>query len=203
MKQIQDINIHQIDRTNETDLKLFLEFPLSIYENKKLIEYYIPKVKSLVSIPGDFELFIAESSNHDIVGRMVMGKNDQIRDDHNMPFAHIGLFDVIEDYSVFKQMIDFGRKYFQKHRYLLFPFFNPHGILIGLHQKALMLITISWSFLINLIILNLQIDMDLKNPINIWEVLLMIWKVLSQITNTHTKKRLKTISSLETSINQM
>jgi len=118
------ISIHKINPKNENELQLFLKFPLQIYKNKKFISYYIPKVKSMIQGAGDFEVFIAKTSQNEIVGRMVMGKNNEIIDHRGFPYAYIGLFDVIKDYFVFKQMIDFGKQYLSNHRYILFPFFK-------------------------------------------------------------------------------
>ncbi|MBF0452402.1 MAG: hypothetical protein HQK75_16995 [Candidatus Magnetomorum sp.] len=119
------ITIHKIDKTNESDIQAFLTFPLDIYENKKFIQYYMKKVSSMIHGEGDFELFLAESAHHEIVGRMVMGKNTEILDEKGVPYAYIGLFDVVKDYTVFKQMIDFGKHYFlNNNHYILFPFFK-------------------------------------------------------------------------------
>jgi len=118
------IDITKINKKDEKACEKFLDFPLSIYDDKKLIMYNREKVKSMINEAGDFDLFVATSSQGVIVGRMVMGTNEGIVDDNGILYAHIGLFDVIENYDVFKQMIDFGKAYFSKHNYILFPFFK-------------------------------------------------------------------------------
>ncbi|KPA14010.1 hypothetical protein MHK_005779 [Candidatus Magnetomorum sp. HK-1] len=121
---MKNINIHKIDKSNENECQLFVNFPLDIYENKKLILYHTQKVKSMIQGKGDFDLFLAETDSHEIVGRMAMGKNNEILDEKNIPYAYIGLFDVVNDYNVFKEMLDFGKKYFSKSNSILFPFFK-------------------------------------------------------------------------------
>lgn len=120
----QACDIYKIDKANHKDYQLFLDFPFDIYDDKKLMIYTRERVISMINEAGDFDLFLAKSKNGNVLGRMVMGINHGIIDETGVPYAYIGLFDVVEDYDVFKQMIDYGKDYFSNNAYILFPFFK-------------------------------------------------------------------------------
>ena len=121
---MKNININKIDKSNDEECNLFLNFPLSIYNDEQVILYNRSKVQSMIKSNGDFELFIAETEHHEIVGRMAVGKNNEILDDQGQPYAYIGLFDVVENYAIFVEMLNFGKKYLKNYQYILFPFFK-------------------------------------------------------------------------------
>lgn len=54
---------------------------------------------------------------------MAIGHNDAIRDSNGKPYGQIGLFEVLEDYHAFTEMIDFARSELNDHPSILFPFF--------------------------------------------------------------------------------
>ncbi|MBF0226034.1 MAG: hypothetical protein HQK76_11310 [Desulfobacterales bacterium] len=121
---MESISIVKINKNSLNELDEFLMFPLEIYEDKKMIEFNIPKTKSMVTETGDFDLFLAKSSSGKVQGRMVLGVNPAITDENGCPYGYVGIFDVVENFEIFKQMLDYARQSFTGKNYILFPLFK-------------------------------------------------------------------------------
>ncbi len=121
---MNDVMISRIDKTGGRDLEAFLQFPMELYSDRRMTRYNILKTRKMVAGPGDFDLYLARNGADRVVGRMVLGSNPLLLDEKGVPYGCAGLFDVVEDYEVFRRMLDYARNYFRDRNHLLFPFFK-------------------------------------------------------------------------------
>ncbi len=117
-----NITIKKINPLIETELDEFLFCSLAIYGNNARTKNSIAKTKKLVGMGRNHEFFIITDSRGTI-GRMALGFNDRLCDANGVPYGQIGLFEVIEDYTVFSAMLDFAKKYLSGKNTILFPYY--------------------------------------------------------------------------------
>lgn len=119
-----NIRLRKISAGDRRDFNEFLDFPVRLYNGSMAVRNTIPKLRTILTGPGDFSLFLAESDGSETLGRMVLGVNPDLRDEAGVPFGYAGIFDCVEDYGVFSAMLDFARKYFAGRGSILFPLFK-------------------------------------------------------------------------------
>lgn len=116
--------MEKISVKNRSQFDEFLHFPLRLYGGKMLVRNTIPKLRTILTGSGEFDLFLAKNRSGETVGRMVVGIQRQLHDDDGHPLGYVGIFDCVEDYEVFKAMLDYAKTVLKGTRHFLFPFFK-------------------------------------------------------------------------------
>jgi hypothetical protein len=115
-------DIEKIDRTDKKKVAEFLGLPLRLYGDSPLTRNIIRKTRGLLEAPYDYNLYIARNGS-EAVGRMAAYIHPGIKDSEGIPYGQIGLFESVQDYGVFSQMLDFAKGTFKEINGILFPFF--------------------------------------------------------------------------------
>ncbi len=116
--------IEKISTKNRNQFDEFLQFPVRLYGGKMLVKNTIPKLRAILTEPGEFNLYLAKKSCGEIVGRMVIGIQRELRDHDGRPLGYVGIFDCVQEYEVFKTMLDYAKTAMECTRHFLFPFFK-------------------------------------------------------------------------------
>ncbi len=120
----QKIFIRKISAGNNREFDEFLNFSVRLYGGKMMVRNTIPKLRKILTSPGEYGLFLAKSACGETIGRMVIGIQRQLRDETDVPLGYVGIFDCVEDYHVFCAMLDYAKEILRDVRYFLFPFFK-------------------------------------------------------------------------------
>lgn len=123
MKNNAPIIIREIHRNQHREVNLFLDLPVAIYGDTPRTRNDIAKTRDLLKILGDGKLFLALRDSR-AVGRMCCTGNPGITDEHGIPYGMVGLFECLDDYEIFADLIDHARTLFRSCNYLLFPFYR-------------------------------------------------------------------------------
>lgn len=115
-------SFRQINPKNPIDMDAFVNSSLSFYGNKPRTVNSLSRTKKLVKAGRHFQFYLVTSEDR-ILGRMAVGRNGDLVDEANVPYGQVGLFEVVEDYDVFKAMMDFAKTKLAKTRRILFPFY--------------------------------------------------------------------------------
>ena len=98
----------------------FLRFPLQLYGDTPSIRNWISKTRGLINTTGGYDLYVAEVDNR-VNGRMSICVDHAVNGNDNQPVIKVGLFEVVEDYDVFRSMMDFAKSFTGKSGNILFP----------------------------------------------------------------------------------
>ncbi len=120
----ETLAMEKISTKNQSQFDEFLQFSVRLYGRTMLVKNTLPKLRTILSGPGEFDLFVVKNSSGEIVGRMVIGIQRQLHDEEGYPIGYVGIFDCIENYDVFKAMLDFSKSVLKGIRHFLFPFFK-------------------------------------------------------------------------------
>lgn len=119
-----DIVLQKISTKNSIQFDEFLNFALRLYGGKMLVKNTIPKLRTILTGPGEFDLYLAKNARGETIGRMVIGLQRELHDEDGLPLGYVGIFDCIEDFEVFKTMLDYAKGILKGVRHFLFPFFK-------------------------------------------------------------------------------
>ncbi len=114
-------NVIQIDKTNRSDVKKFVDFAFELYKNNK---YWVPPLKnkqiklltrgeSMQLSSKDYELF-AVIYDGKIVGRILVGINHVKNKQKNSNEGYFSLFECIDDVKAASLLIDTARDWLKK-----------------------------------------------------------------------------------------
>ena len=104
----------------------FLAVPLQVYPDPGRVELHLNRVRGMVQGAGSFRLYIVDGPCSGPAGRMAVGFNEALKDEAWRPCGYVGLFDVIEDFDCFSEMLTFAREQLRSQGVgtILFPFFK-------------------------------------------------------------------------------
>lgn len=115
-------SFRKINTDLESDVTAFVNFSLSLYGKTPKTKNSLNKTRSLIAAGKGYAFYLV-TEGEKILGRMAIGTHASIRDESGSPYGQIGLFEVVENYDVFKSMIDFAKKTLEGASNFLFPFY--------------------------------------------------------------------------------
>lgn len=113
-----------VDPTSASQVDEFVGFARRLYGSENALALNtLAKRKETIAANPDATYLLAKSKG-EVVGAMAVGTSESIRDENKNPYGYIGFFDVVDDYELFRAMLDHAKSRLSLHRWVLFPFFK-------------------------------------------------------------------------------